>query len=347
MKKNATVIFLGVFSLLFPSWTAAQEILYEEHFAGGIPALEWHSALFDSLGTPLTPMEVESVAFNPSGDGWVGIVTGDLETVGGLGLAWAGDFSLTNYSMEAEVYVTTNEAWYNAIMVKVDTTGSVTRGYQLAANFNQAMGFESIKFRRYSTMQPEIETLAEWTGSDIPGGPPTEDGWHTMEIRVEDFIFRLFWDRQELPGGPYVDTVLESGPFGVYVFNPMSQSGTMIDDIIVRSTGTGIDDPGEEGMIPKAFVLGQNYPNPFNPTTLIPFTIPPPQGMEESMVRLSIFDLRGRELVRLIDGSLPEGDHCIAWDGRDSRGFQVPSGIYLYNLTRGRESQNRKMTLVK
>jgi hypothetical protein len=294
-------------------------------------------------------MDVDSVEFNPSGDGWVGVVTADTAMLGGLGLALAGDSSLTNYSVEAEIYVVPDVNYYEALMVHVDTTGGVIQGYQLAATFNS--GIERIRFRRFHSIPDQIVILKDWVGSDIPGGPPTEASWHTMQISVEDSLFRLFWDRQELPGGPYADTsstpFLESGPFGVYVFSPFGLTQTIVDDILVRSTGTGIDDPGHGGEVPKAFVLGQNYPNPFNPATLIPFTIPPPQGLEGMPVRLSIFDLRGREIVKLVDGLLPEGEHRVAWNGRDARGRQVPSGIYIYNLSKGGDSRSRKMTLVK
>lgn len=347
MKPIATAVLLGTFALLFSSGAPAQ-VLYEEYFTGGTPQLEWHSAWFDSIGTPLTPMEVESVAFNPSGDGWVGVVNGDTALLGGLGLAYAGDFSLNNYSMEAEVFIAIDQSLYNALMVKIDTTGGVIRGYQLAASFYPSMGAERIRFRRWSSLQPDIVTLAEWTGTDIPGGPPTEDGWHTMKIEVEDdFVWNLYWDRQELPGGPFTDSEILSGPFGVYAFSPGLPSQTMVDDIVVRSTATGIEEPERNGPLPRAFALDQNYPNPFNPMTLIPLTIPPPEGFGAEPVRLSIFDLRGRELARLIDGPLSPGDYCIAWDGKDSRGLSVPSGVYLYNLTQGGESQSRKMTLVK
>jgi hypothetical protein len=237
MRKATCFIFsLALFSLSFTT-SGTGQILYEDHFTDGTTDITWHSAWFDSAGNPLTPMEVDSVGDNPSGDGWVGAVTGDSETLGGLGLAWAGRLNLTNYSMEAEVYVALAGGYYDAIMVRIDGSGDVIRGYQLAANFNTMYGAAKIKFRRYYTVPDSIVTLAEWSGNDIPGGPPTVDGWHKMEIVAEGDEFRCFWDEQELPGGPIIDSVLESGPFGVYVFDFTGSSTTLVDDVIVRSVG--------------------------------------------------------------------------------------------------------------
>ncbi len=347
MRLSVMVTFLPAALLITAGQPATAQVLYEEYFSGGATDLEWTSAWFDSVGNPLTPMDVDSIAFNPSGDGWVGVVTGDVETLGGLGLAYAGDFGLTNYSVEAEVYVELDAGWYNAIMTRIDTTGDIIRGYQLAANFNSMLGGERIVFRRYSSIPDDIEDLLEWQGSDIPGGAPTEDGWHTMKIEVEDNLFRLYWDRQELPGGPYPDDVIPSGPFGVYVFSFLGQSSTMVDDIVVRSLGTGIEDDGHELSIPRAFALEQNFPNPFNPSTVIPFTLEPVEGSDRQHVTLSIFDLRGREVRRLTDGEMGDGSHRIHWDGRDAAGHPVPSGVYLYTLRTGGERISRKMILTR
>ncbi|MCH7939860.1 MAG: T9SS type A sorting domain-containing protein, partial [Candidatus Marinimicrobia bacterium] len=79
--------------------------------------------------------------------------------------------------------------------------------------------------------------------------------------------------------------------------------------------------------LPKEFALGQNYPNPFNPATIIPFALP-----EAAVVSLSIYDLRGREIRRLVHDRLPAGYHRIDWDGSDATGRALPSGIYLVTM---------------
>jgi flagellar hook assembly protein FlgD len=62
-------------------------------------------------------------------------------------------------------------------------------------------------------------------------------------------------------------------------------------------------------------------------------------------VSLSVFTPRGGKIRTLLEGRLQPGDHTVTWDGRDDRGVQVPSSIYLYTLISGRERVTRKMTL--
>ena len=347
-KKSAITLFFTLF-VIFTGNLVAQQIIYEEYFTNGSTDLEWQSAGFDSVGTPITPMEVENQPGNPSGDGWVGTVTGNIDILGGWGCAYAGDFSLTDYSVEAEVFVSPTNVLYDAIMVRVDTTGGVLVGYQMAANFNTMMGASRIRLRRYYSTPDSIVILAEWEGNDIPGGPPTEDEWHTMQLSVEGNELRCFWDRQELSGGPYIDNVFASGPFGAYVFDNIIPSQILIDDIIVRSIVTGIDEPGDEitGSLPKAFVLGQIYPNPFNPSTVISLKITTGENGKIEHVRLSVFDLRGREVRKLIDRPLETGSYQVHWDGRDSAGRSMSSGVYMYRLERGGEAATQKMILTR
>ena len=89
-------------------------------------------------------------------------------------------------------------------------------------------------------------------------------------------------------------------------------------------------------------LLHQNYPNPFNPQTTILLSIP-----EENKVILSIYNIKGQKVKILIDEVLSAGQHSVVWDGRDSNGNRVGSGIYLYRLQTGSEEQVRKMLLLK
>ena len=91
------------------------------------------------------------------------------------------------------------------------------------------------------------------------------------------------------------------------------------------------------------YELYQNYPNPFNPTTNISFYLP-----VDKKISLIIYDVTGREVVRLIDEQeFPKGKHTVTWDGKDKNGKPVSSGIYLYKLKFGNFEKTRKMMLVK
>ena len=94
--------------------------------------------------------------------------------------------------------------------------------------------------------------------------------------------------------------------------------------------------------IPDQYALEQNYPNPFNPTTGIRFTLP-----EAAAVKLTVYDISGREVRSLISGSLAEGTYDIQWDATSNNGTAVASGVYIYRLQAGSFIQTRKMTLLR
>jgi hypothetical protein len=80
-------------------------------------------------------------------------------------------------------------------------------------------------------------------------------------------------------------------------------------------------------IIPESNKLYQNYPNPFNPATNIRFEI-----TQTSLVTLRIFDLLGEEKTILLDKELSPGGYEIDWEGQDSNGKLLPSGVYLIQL---------------
>ncbi|MDX1547567.1 MAG: FlgD immunoglobulin-like domain containing protein [Rhodothermales bacterium] len=95
-------------------------------------------------------------------------------------------------------------------------------------------------------------------------------------------------------------------------------------------------------LIPEPLSVA-NYPNPFNPVTQITYTLPHP----DAAVRLEVFDVAGRRVRVLFDGSQPAGTHQVTWDGTDAAGRPVPSGVYLSRLRAGRLVEVHRMLLVK
>jgi photosystem II stability/assembly factor-like uncharacterized protein len=89
--------------------------------------------------------------------------------------------------------------------------------------------------------------------------------------------------------------------------------------------------------IVKDFNLSQNYPNPFNPSTLISFDLP-----KESKVRLSVFDILGKEIAVLSEGNRNPGHHSVVWDAA-----KFSSGIYFYKIDAGSFVETKRMVLVK
>ncbi len=100
-----------------------------------------------------------------------------------------------------------------------------------------------------------------------------------------------------------------------------------------------IDDAVE---LPSNFCLAQNYPNPFNAKTTIFYSLE-----KESRVTIDIYDLSGRRVASIVNSNQPAGDHQVIWDGADSDGNPVSSGVYFYRLIVEDKSLTRRMTLLK
>ena len=79
-----------------------------------------------------------------------------------------------------------------------------------------------------------------------------------------------------------------------------------------------------------------------NPTARISFYLP--RGGRASLHR---FDVRGRLVRTLVDRSLDKGVHAFMWDGRNTSGSSVASGVYYYRLTFGEERLTKKLIVVK
>lgn len=102
---------------------------------------------------------------------------------------------------------------------------------------------------------------------------------------------------------------------------------------------TGINDATR---LPKEFHVSQNYPNPFNPETTIKYQLP-----HAAEVKLEIFNLLGQRVATLVEKRQPAGYYTAQWDGRDSAGTYVASGVYLYRLQTENFVKVRKLVLVR
>ena len=95
-------------------------------------------------------------------------------------------------------------------------------------------------------------------------------------------------------------------------------------------------------MIPVQYFLHPNYPNPFNPITSFVYDLP-----KHSQVRISIYNTLGHEIKRLINRQQEYGSYTVHWDGTDTYGNKVSSGVYLYHLNANSFNQTRRMILLK
>jgi len=111
----------------------------------------------------------------------------------------------------------------------------------------------------------------------------------------------------------------------------------------IDATPLGVgDEPGGAQPLPRALAMSPNFPNPFNPSTTIRYGIP---AGEVGPVRLDIYDLRGRRVRTLFRGERAAGEYQAHWDGRDDRGAELGSGVYVARLRAARAVVSRKMLL--
>ena len=123
--------------------------------------------------------------------------------------------------------------------------------------------------------------------------------------------------------------------FGQVVGSPGNNGWHMWMEAVL---GSSVDATDDKPDIAAETVLAQNYPNPFNPETRILFTL-----ADADEVSLVVYDLMGRQVVRLVDSRrLEAGSHELSFDGST-----MSSGVYFYRLQTSRSVQTRKMTLVK
>jgi photosystem II stability/assembly factor-like uncharacterized protein len=93
---------------------------------------------------------------------------------------------------------------------------------------------------------------------------------------------------------------------------------------------------------PENFYFFQNYPNPFNAQTKIEFSM-----ARKELISLDVCNLTGEHVVRLVDGKVNVGKQSIVWNGKNSKGGDVSSGIYIIHLKAGEKVLIRKMLLIR
>jgi hypothetical protein len=105
-------------------------------------------------------------------------------------------------------------------------------------------------------------------------------------------------------------------------------------------------------IIPKSYSLSQNYPNPFNPLTTIEFDIPNLSPLyergvggflrQDGVVRLTVYDILGKQIELLVNQKLEPGSYRINFDGSS-----LSSGVYYYKLISGDFAETKKMVLLR
>ena len=101
-------------------------------------------------------------------------------------------------------------------------------------------------------------------------------------------------------------------------------------------------DLDENSAMNLDYKIHQNYPNPFNPVTTLQYDLP-----ENGLVNITIYDMMGRQVKTLVNGSQTTGYKTIQWNATNDRNEPVSAGLYLYTIQAGKFRQTKKMVLLK
>ena len=107
--------------------------------------------------------------------------------------------------------------------------------------------------------------------------------------------------------------------------------------------GTTSQTFNKSAQTPTSFALMNNSPNPFNPSTSIAYEVP-----QQAHITLTIYNVLGQEVIRLVDQVQVAGQYEVAWNASNARGGRVSSGVYLYSIASSSGfSETKRMTLLK
>jgi len=166
-------------------------------------------------------------------------------------------------------------------------------------------------------IQRKLVESDSWEKIDFVEG----NGTTTTPVRYE-------YTDESLPAGAYNYRLKQIDTDGSFEFSP----------IITIEVG-----------VPETFALNQNFPNPLNPSTTINYQISTAvlTNALATETTLTIFNILGAQVLTLVNEEQGPGFYSVVWNGKDSEGLQVPSGVYIYQLTAGSFKETKKMLLIK
>lgn len=182
-----------------------------------------------------------------------------------------------------------------------------------------------------------------------------EEGYYSVlaNISANDLLKQISWliDEEQAAVTDMInfkDETRDVGPVELYLKPGLHTlkinagiDGWILNSVSLNKTLTNETD--QLSGTPFHFTLDQNYPNPFNHSTNIVFSIP-----VKGNIRLEIFDVLGITMKILADGEFNPGIYYMPWNGKDSEGQEVNSGIYFYRIClNGKIRLTKKMSVMK
>jgi len=178
-----------------------------------------------------------------------------------------------------------------------------------------------------------------------------DDGSHGDAVAGDSIftiVFQYFADSMDVVGQEFKFGIGGGDNEGGYGNNHIENIDDTQPASTIASSAWDFDNKVPTGIdflvnkIPTEFALEQNYPNPFNPVTTIEYSV---AHLEN--VTIDVYNLLGGHVATLVDEDQAPGYYKIVWDGKDSKGRKVGSGVYLYRIQAGSFTKTCKMLLMK
>jgi hypothetical protein len=203
-----------------------------------------------------------------------------------------------------------------------------------------------------------LEGSPTWTQVTPAGMPPSAQLWHTAihdPVRDRMVVFGSGVWALSLAGSPAWAQLTPAGaplttrPSHTAIYDPVRDrmvvfggdaSFGVVNEVWDLLWGTPLSVLPQTGS--DILALAPAYPNPARSDIAIGFTLP-----RASTATLRVYDVSGRMVRTLVEGTLPAGSHPVRWDGTVSSGARAQPGLYFYELRADRQKLSRRVVLIE
>jgi parallel beta-helix repeat protein len=219
--------------------------------------------------------------------------------------------------------------------VSISAEGDVTVAMRLEGNVSEVKGISTVITYDPSQLEFVSARLADGMVSPLA----EVFFWHGEQAGKVQVDLAMLGTGVTIGGSGEVAVLAFRALAGEYAlaFDGAALRGAENEDLTAELQGLE-----SRPEMPTVFRLVQNVPNPFNPVTTVKYEVP-----FESDVTIQVYDVAGREVRTLVDGSVPAGRHQVVWDGRNDAGESVGSGVYFCTMNAPNYHGSQKMMLLK
>ena len=249
------------------------------------------------------------------------------------------------FDVMAEADVAGSRLGDNIVYINYNTLGfetsvaaagkvSVEKGTLLLGDFGPPAPYYTI-INIIDNTTSRFAVTCEYNYPDSPeyGNEVLVDPTQLMHIKME------IADTDQTSGLSFEQSLMENNEYESD--NTAKYSPVIANDTNNSSLQPSAIEPNTEK--PTKYLLKQNYPNPFNPTTKVEFEIPE----YTDNLELSVFNVVGQKIATLYKGQMKIGRFSLIWDGTNSLGRLLPSGVYFVNMSTKNYKKSVKVILMK